>query len=134
MAEVGADVVRVAVRVRKVVVGIGMQVERRVGPVSGEAGEDVEEARKELARLVATVGEDHERVAEAGPRLRPRAIGRRRERIEVDAVGDQVARDPAARGDLTAVPAHRDRDVDLVQQLDPARRQQAVRGLASIEK
>ena len=130
MPHVGPDVVGVVRRVRELVIRVGVEMKDGVGTTLGEARECVEKPREQLPRLVAAVREDDETVLEAELPLRCLTVVRRRERLEVDAVRDQLGVDAAALGDVATVTAHRHRNVDLPQQLDPARRQEPIGRLA----
>ena len=130
MCDVGTDVVGVEGRGGELVVRIRVEVEQSVSSTVREAGEHLEKARQELARLVAAIREDEEGVADAERLLDRLTVGRRRERLEVDAVRNEPALDAAACGHVHPVAAHRHRNVDLAQTLDPARRQKAVPGVA----
>src|SRR5262245_26269281 len=122
MAHVGAYVIRVILRLRKLIVGIGVQMQQRVRAPGGEPCKYVEQARQQLARLIATVGERQEFTLRADPSLGLLAVRWRTEDVQINAVRDVLARNPALIRNPLPVAAHRNRNIHLAQQFGPTGR------------
>src|SRR5258708_24642337 len=106
MSNMRRHVVGMYDRVSDLVVQIRMQVQESIGPLRCESGEDIEQARQHLARLIAAVRKHYESPFIPELRFGSLAALRWLKDVQVHAVGNVFALNAAIPRPELTVPAH----------------------------